>query len=180
MHENQESTSDSPRKYAYPGQILKQNQISFNSNNGNTLGSSMLHPNSRQNSQQPNQQILTSIDPQQKLQAIASQKSAPKLQLRIKNGNSEHYNEVLKINPLGLSGSQRCSEDGFVFFGTLKHSMPEQNGKITVLNDFVLPSFQFPQGSSNAPVNGSPNEGIKSNYSNRMSSGLKGGCHRLT
>lgn len=67
--------------------------------------------------------------------------TAPKLCLRIKNGNTEHYNRQLEITPMGLIGSLRGAEDGFVFFGTLKHSMPDNKGQFTVLNDFVLPPF---------------------------------------
>ena len=68
--------------------------------------------------------------------------------LRIKNGNISHYNKMLEVTPLGLVGSSRGAEDGFVYFGTLKHSMPDLRGKYTVLNDFVLPPFQVPTAPS--------------------------------
>ena len=66
---------------------------------------------------------------------------APTLKLRIRNGASAFYNKVLVITPLGLAGSDRGAEDGNVYLGTLKHSMPDCNGKFTILNDFVLPPF---------------------------------------
>ena len=56
---------------------------------------------------------------------------------------------MLEITPQGLVGSQRGVEDGNVYFGTLRHSMPDIKGKYTVLNDFVLPPFQHPQQSQN-------------------------------
>ncbi len=51
-----------------------------------------------------------------------------RLSLRIKNGNSAHYNKLLEITPSGLIGGLRNVEDGHVFFGTLKHSMPDSKG----------------------------------------------------
>jgi hypothetical protein len=57
-----------------------------------------------------------------RIKQIIARSEAPRLKLRIKNGNSAHYNKVLEITPLGLEGSLRSDEDGFVFFGTLKHS----------------------------------------------------------
>ena len=57
---------------------------------------------------------------------------------------------MLEVTPLGLVGSHRPqAEDGHVFMGTLKHSMPNSQGKYTILNDFVLPPFQMPQAASN-------------------------------
>lgn len=79
---------------------------------------------------------------------IAMSEDAPTLKLRIRNGAHSHYNKVLVVSPLGLAGSERGAEDGNVYLGTLKHSMPDMNGKFTVLNDFVLPPFQLP-GSQN-------------------------------
>ena len=84
------------------------------------------------------------LDRTAKLNQIAMSEDAPTLNLRIRNGASEYYNKVLVITPLGLSGSDRGVEDGNVYMGTLKHSMPDINGKFTVLNDFVLPPFQLP------------------------------------
>lgn len=72
------------------------------------------------------------------------QPDAPRLTLRIKNGNTAHYNKVLEIGPLGLVGGLRSAEDGNVYFGTLKHSMPDAKGNYTTLNDFILPPFQLP------------------------------------
>ena len=79
-----------------------------------------------------------------KIRQIVKQKDAPRLSLRIINGNSTHYNQVLEITPLGLVGSLRGEEDGYVYFGTLKHSMPDTKGRFTVINDYVLPPFQLP------------------------------------
>ena len=80
-----------------------------------------------------------------RIKQIAAQPNAPKLSLRIKNGNSQHYNKMLEITPLGLVGAHRGAEDGNVYMGTLKHSMPDAKGKYTIMNDFVLPPFQLPQ-----------------------------------
>lgn len=42
------------------------------------------------------------------------------------------HNKILSINPLGLEGTDnlRQANDGFVYFGTLKHSMPDLQGNI--------------------------------------------------
>lgn len=78
---------------------------------------------------------------QQELWQLANRTDAPKLCLRIKNGNQSLHNKILSINPLGLEGidNLRQANDGFVYFGTLKHSMPDSQGNIEVLNDFLLP-----------------------------------------
>ena len=68
----------------------------------------------------------------------------PRLNLRIKNGNSAFYDKVLEITPLGLEGGLRQALDGYVFLGTLKHSMPDERGRFQVINDFILPPFQLP------------------------------------
>lgn len=48
---------------------------------------------------------------------------------------------MLSINPLGLDGKDnlRQANDGYVYFGTLKHSMPDAKGNLEILNDFILP-----------------------------------------
>ena len=79
-----------------------------------------------------------------KIKEIARRADAPKLKLRIINGNSSHYNQVLSLNPLGLEGSIRKQQDGYVYFGTLKNSMPDKKGKYAVVNDYILPPFQLP------------------------------------
>ena len=75
------------------------------------------------------------------LRQIAASPSAPKLSLRIKNGNSSHYNTHLELTPIGLVGGLRGADDGFTFLGTLKHSMPDAQGQYSILNDYVLPPF---------------------------------------
>jgi hypothetical protein len=75
------------------------------------------------------------------LHQIAFSKDAPRLNLRIKNGNQSFQNRILEINALGLQGEDniRRAYDGTVYFGTLKHSMPDSKGNLEVLNDFILP-----------------------------------------
>lgn len=80
----------------------------------------------------------------EKLKEIASMPKMPRLNLRIKNGNSAFYDKVLEITPLGLEGGLRQALDGYVFLGTLKHSMPDEKGRFQVINDFILPPFQLP------------------------------------
>ena len=80
----------------------------------------------------------------ERLKEIASAPKMPRLNLRIKNGNSAFYDKVLEITPLGLEGGLRQALDGYVFLGTLKHSMPDERGRFQVVNDFILPPFQLP------------------------------------
>ena len=68
------------------------------------------------------------MDRMSQLRHIATNEQAPKLFLRIKNGNSSHYNHQLELTPLGLQGGLRGAEDGDSYFGTLKHSMPDARG----------------------------------------------------
>lgn len=79
---------------------------------------------------------------------IASQTNPPMLSLRIKNGNSQSHNKMLQIDALGLQGDDnlRNTRDGHVYFGTLKHSLPDAKGNIEVLNDYVLPTTTAPTG----------------------------------
>lgn len=88
------------------------------------------------------------MDRVQRLRQVEHISEAPRLSLRIKNGNSSHYNKLLEVTPTGLVGSLRNADDGNVYFGTLKHSMPDSKGKFTVLNDFVLPPFQLTKSNS--------------------------------
>ena len=80
----------------------------------------------------------------ERLKEIASMSKMPRLNLRIKNGNSAFYDKVLEITPLGLEGGLRQALDGYVFLGTLKHSIPDEKGRFQVINDFILPPFQLP------------------------------------
>jgi hypothetical protein len=77
---------------------------------------------------------------------IANQANPPLLSLRIKNGNSASHNKVLHIDALGLQGDDnlRKTRDGHVYFGTLKHSLPDSKGNLEVLNDYVLPATSMP------------------------------------
>ena len=65
----------------------------------------------------------------ERLKEIASTCKMPRLNLRIKNGNSAYYDKILEITPLGLEGGLRQALDGYVFLGTLKHSMPDERGR---------------------------------------------------
>ena len=75
---------------------------------------------------------------------VAQSQDAPRLNLRIKNGNQSFQNRILEINALGLQGEDNIRQafDGYVYFGTLKHSMPDAKGNLEVLNDFILPPSQ--------------------------------------
>ena len=77
----------------------------------------------------------------EKLKEIASAPKMPRINLKIKNGNSAFYDKVLEVTPLGLEGGLRQAADGYVFLGTLKHSMPDERGRFEVINDFILPPF---------------------------------------
>lgn len=65
----------------------------------------------------------------ERLKELASLPKMPRLNLRIKNGNSAFYDKILEITPLGLEGGLRQALDGYVFLGTLKHSMPDERGR---------------------------------------------------
>ena len=80
-----------------------------------------------------------------------------------------------------MTGGNRGADDGFTYFGTLKHSMPDARGQFSILNDYVLPPFQMPKQSvAQSPI--THQQHIDSSNTYRMGSihqgSSSGGCQR--